>query len=619
MFRPASILPIAIAVGVAFGQAVPELRLPRLNGDRSTASQRASNLTLEDAVSRYQNPHEAAVAAFQEAYKAAALQHNRARAMGLLLISLKRDPNFGKALFDMAELCEQEQTWADALAFYRQTQQSDADPALAALAGQQITRVEEIARLESTPAGQKQRQYNIQLLAAVPKIKDPAVGLDDAAKLVKLDASRWEGVALTGILQAALGRYSDSYHSLEQAGGLAPAQRRAQIQSAADVARREASFLDSVRAADEAWDKKQFDVAAKSYSTAWQDNPADTKVGMQAATGYLLADQVPPAVAILSQLRGAQGDAGVKAAAMLKELAAVSDDAKRASANAPAAAAPPSIEASAAERIRTTVGELTTPQMELAARSAPPLVDDKTMIVPVPDEEITSAGSDLMLLSTQSVFTLYQQKAAAQAPPPAAAAPDLGQPGAPSMPAAPPAAQTPPPLPLPAAPESGRPSPPGRQAEPPPAAAARTLPPSATRGNERTVDVSSLPPGAVAIFDDNPTVTCAAPCQISLTAGRHTLVATLAGYRMAKKIVQVEEKKATSVMIEMVAKQGFVTVESATPGSPVFLNGRNTGRLTPATLPLNEGEYEVAVEVDGSLKTQKTTVKDGDFLKVSLK
>jgi len=84
----------------------------------------------------------------------------------------------------MGILCEQDESWQDALSFYGQTQQADADAALIALAVEQIVRVREIARLESTAPGKRQRQFDKQLLVAVSKMKDPVVGLDEAVRIV---------------------------------------------------------------------------------------------------------------------------------------------------------------------------------------------------------------------------------------------------------------------------------------------------------------------------------------------------------------------------------------------------------------------------------------------------
>jgi hypothetical protein len=379
------------------------------------------------------------------------------------------------------------------------------------------------------------------------------------------------------------------------------------------VARREASFVDSVTKADAAWEKQQYEAAARSYASAWENSPGDTKVGMQAATGYLLADQVPPAVQILSQLRGsAPADMRPKVTAMLKELGAVSDEAKRAADRAPDAAAPAPSAAGGAEQIRTLVGQLATPQMELAARPSPALVDDKTNVIPVEDKEITNPQSDLMLLSTKSVFALYQSNAGlAAAPASAPAVPESPAPtpaAPPALLSAPPAAGDRPALPQPRLAEPPAPLPPARQ----------PAPSAAPKGLQRMVEVASTPAGSQVVFDSNPAIACVAPCQVLLTAGRHTLVATLAGHRMAQKIVTVEDKKASSIAIEMVAKQGFLTVESKTAGSPIFVNGKKTDHVTPANLTLDEGVYEISVEVDGALKSQSVSVKDGTLLRVTL-
>ncbi len=48
------------------------------------------------------------------------------------------------------------------------------------------------------------------------------------------------------------------------------------------------------------------------------------------------------------------------------------------------------------------------------------------------------------------------------------------------------------------------------------------------------------------------------------------------------------------------------------------MNGKKTDRVTPASLTLDEGVYEIGVEVDGVMKSQSVSVKDGNLMKVSL-
>ena len=90
------------------------------------------------------------------------------------------------------------------------------------------------------------------------RVGSAVLALDDAKSLSKLDATRWEGPALAGVLQAAMGSFPESQKSLEEAARLAPAARRAQIQSASVIARRESTFSDMVNNADQAWEKQQY-------------------------------------------------------------------------------------------------------------------------------------------------------------------------------------------------------------------------------------------------------------------------------------------------------------------------------------------------------------------------
>jgi hypothetical protein len=54
------------------------------------------------------------------------------------------------------------------------------------------------------------------------------------------------------------------------------------------------------------------------------------------------------------------------------------------------------------------------------------------------------------------------------------------------------------------------------------------------------------------------------------------------------------------------ARMGYVKVQTETPGVAIYLNGKPAGKVTPAQLPLAEGQYEVGVEIDGQ-KTQEVS------------
>jgi hypothetical protein len=241
--------------------------------------------------------------------------------------------------------------------------------------------------------------------------------------------------------------------------------------------------------------------------------------------------------------------------------------------------------------------------MELAAKPNPPLIQDTTYIIQVPDDEITAGHNDLPLQSTQSVFLLYQRDLPASGAPPAETQPP---PAGNFGPAASPAAAIPAPADRAILPRTL----PASGVSEPRAAQATAFPKDA-----RPVSFNSDPAGAAVVFDDLSNLRCTTPCQMPLAPGRHTLVATLAGYHDALKVWNVD-KSASPVDLTLEAKQGFLTVESQTPGAEVFLNGKKTDKQTPAQFTLPEGDYEVSIAVGGEMVVKHVAIKDGRFYKV---
>jgi tetratricopeptide (TPR) repeat protein len=594
---------MAIAsLGRICAQEPPPLVMPHVGGDRFGAKQEAA--LVKDPVVNYANRREAALAAFQAGYKAAAVEHKPERAMRLLLIALRRDSQFPPALFDMAVLCSQVTRWHDAILFLREAQkQAGADSEIAKLAAAELERLETIERLESTPDGRKRRQFDIEFVPASRKDKNSFTALSILKQATRIDPTRWEAPALAGVIHAGIGEFSESAAELEKAARLAEKSRAAQFKSAAEIARKESAFLDEVGNADRLSEKQLHDQAAQLYAKAWEESPGHWDAAREAVTEYLLADQTAPAVPLLSLMRDSAPPLfRAKALAMLKELGAISADARRAAERAPSAEQPQPKDPAA--RIRELVGQLTNPQMEMAARPGAPLVDDKTLITPVDDSEIGSGSSDLMVLSTESVFALYQR--------------DLA-------PAAPPTGAAPEPVHSETPPEPARPEKPPEPAQavftapaaPASSAGSRPRPLAERAAAEQPVAIRSNPPGATVLLDE--TVNCVAPCQPPLAAGRHTLLATLAGYRNLYKIFIVEKGKASPpIDLALDPKRGLLKVETEIPGAPVFLDGKETGKRTPASLSLNEGTYEVGVEIDAVQRAEKVEITDNCIKRLKL-
>ena len=289
----------------------------------------------------------------------------------------------------------------------------------------EVVRLKTILRLEGTAEGKIRRRFDLALWPVLA-MTDPIPALNEAARLVRLDKSRWEAPALAGIFHAQTGAFAESVKALDEAVQLAPEDRRANLQLAAGAARREAAFTEQVKKAGLLWEKQQYRPSATAYEAAWTAIPARFDIGMQAATGFLMADQVAAAVKILSLMReSAGGEPAAKVTAMLRELGAVSEEARAASGK-PQAENPSAPEAALPARIRTLIGSLASDEVELVAKSAPPLLSDTTTVTPIPDEEVTGGRTDMAFLTTDSIFAMYRRdltraaERAGSAAPPAA-------------------------------------------------------------------------------------------------------------------------------------------------------------------------------------------------------
>jgi tetratricopeptide (TPR) repeat protein len=399
---------ISIAVLTAVQMAAQSAGIfvpPTLRGSRNVASSNPI-APADDPAALYQSLHEAAVAALKEANKVAALSRSGDRAINLLLIAAKRDPSFGKPVYNLGVLCAKADRWQDAINFYGAAQQVDPTPQMVKLAADELERVQMLSSLEATAEGRRRRQFDQDFMGALKNSKDPVLALDSVTRLNKNDAGRWEALALAGILQAELGKYGDSAKALEAAARLAPETHRKGLASAADLAKREAQYEDLVQNGDLNWEKQQYEQAAKLYAEAWNLNEGQAAVGMQSATGFLMSDQVSLGVQILTRIRQTGStEYSQKATLMLRELAAISEEAKRAaSLNRSDTAAIAKSDATGG--IRGFVGELSSPEMNLVVKATPELLQDNTDFIPIPDPELTRP--EIAYLSSESIFERYK-------------------------------------------------------------------------------------------------------------------------------------------------------------------------------------------------------------------
>lgn len=177
-----------------------------------------------------------------------------------------------------------------------------------------------------------------------------------------------------------------------------------------------------------------------------------------------------------------------------------------------------------------------------------------------------------------------------------------------------PASPTPasPTLPAPALPipnDTAESAPPPETAKPSPLPA-----PGPTRATLQDVWVTSNPPGAKAVLDNNLSADCRTPCMLHALPGRHSIAVSQAGYLNEYREITVG---ATAVDVPEITLQqppnpveGTLFLSTVPQGAMIRIDGRAIPQLTNAQLTLPAGSHSVTVERNGIIKTEKVRIGD---------
>jgi serine/threonine protein kinase len=127
---------------------------------------------------------------------------------------------------------------------------------------------------------------------------------------------------------------------------------------------------------------------------------------------------------------------------------------------------------------------------------------------------------------------------------------------------------------------------------------------------ESEFKLATSPPGAEAVFDTN--AKCTTPCTMTLSAGRHTFVVRLPGFRDARKIIDIPRE--TGLIVDLTRATGMLTLTSQPSGCAIAIDGQEQAQKTPATLMLAVGTHKIQVR-HGDFKQEFTIdVRDGAIL-----
>jgi hypothetical protein len=138
--------------------------------------------------------------------------------------------------------------------------------------------------------------------------------------------------------------------------------------------------------------------------------------------------------------------------------------------------------------------------------------------------------------------------------------------------------------------------------EPRPAAArakAKQPPPEPAAPVIVTGDVSidSNPPGAEILIDGKPSGVT--PHTAALDAGSHTITISKAGHTAVTRTIEVAAGQKATVAVGLTELAATLSVSSDPAGAAILLDGKETGKVTPAQLIVAKGSHAVTVRKQG--------------------
>jgi serine/threonine-protein kinase len=131
---------------------------------------------------------------------------------------------------------------------------------------------------------------------------------------------------------------------------------------------------------------------------------------------------------------------------------------------------------------------------------------------------------------------------------------------------------------------------------------APAAPVAAPTAQEGQLIVSSMPMGATVEIEGRAGQQWKAPQTISgLAAGTYKVSFNMPGYATETRTVQVTGGARTPLDVRLNAVKGFLTVASKPAGGEIWINGKDTGKITPIEFLVEPGPQTVVVRKQGYL------------------
>ena len=119
--------------------------------------------------------------------------------------------------------------------------------------------------------------------------------------------------------------------------------------------------------------------------------------------------------------------------------------------------------------------------------------------------------------------------------------------------------------------------------------------------------IDSVPQGAQVQVDGRSDASWVTPCTLSgLTPGQHTVTVSKSGFTADTRRVDVTSGSKSFVQTRLSQVVATLAVASTPSGASVYVDGKNTGRVTPAQVPLSKGQHMVLLRKTGYIDESET-------------
>ncbi|HEV2964652.1 MAG TPA: serine/threonine-protein kinase [Candidatus Angelobacter sp.] len=117
--------------------------------------------------------------------------------------------------------------------------------------------------------------------------------------------------------------------------------------------------------------------------------------------------------------------------------------------------------------------------------------------------------------------------------------------------------------------------------------------------------VSTVPAGAIVEIEGRSAPSGKTPLTLSaLKPGTYKVTVSKSGYAPEVRRVEVIRGNRASLDLKLTASQGFLTVSSDPQGANILINGKDTGKISPAEFVLDPAGQSIVVHKEGYLDAQ---------------